>query len=230
MFTTLRAHLVDHAFANLTDTGPTMLDKHDRDYLRLDVDKIDLSSFSLPSDYVVVTTGYTAKSREWPAKEINKVSSWVVKQGLTPVFLGSKIASVGYGNDIIGNFDNDVDHTVGVDLIGKTSLLEAGAILAKARAVVGVDNGLIHLAACSLVPIVVGFTNADKRTRLPIRRGKEGWMVRSIVPENLPCSGCQTKYHYLFEADFRECLFNDFECTKQMTGERFIAALEEFLQ
>src|SRR6267142_3227226 len=53
----MRTHLLDHAFN-------VMLDKqvgiHDKNYLQINTDSINIKSFSLSEKYIVITTSYTA--------------------------------------------------------------------------------------------------------------------------------------------------------------------------
>ena len=230
--TTLHTHLTDMAFRTLLDEDPRT--PSDRNYVQLDMSETDISSFNLPEKYVVLTTGITSKTREWPATEINKTAKWCVDQGLTPVFLGSRQAGEGSTKQtkyiIIGHFSPDVDYSVGVDLVDKTTLMQAAKVMAGAVAVLGVDNGLIHLAACSQVPIIVGYTMVEPATRLPIRNDVMGWGCYQVLPEeNLACRFCQYHTNFKLEHDYRTCMYNTFDCCKQMTAEKFIGHLETIL-
>ncbi len=229
--TSLSTHLVDHAFHILADSS--LYTKEERRYLPVRANEVDLSKFApLPERYAVLTVGHTAEVRKWPATEVNKVALWLVGKGIIPLFLGStttpkeKKDDVG---DVNGIFDSDVDYAVGIDLRDKTSLLEAAAIMAGAQAVCGVDNGLIHLAGTTNVPIVAGYTTVDSKLRVPIREPFTT-QTRVIEPRmDLACRFCQNKYHFLYNHDFRTCYHGDLACTKQMTAERFVEHLEELL-
>ncbi len=223
--TTLRRHLTDHAFHVLGDTS--MVEPRDRAYLKVRTNEIDVSNFNLPSRFVVLTTGFTAAVREWPAKEINHVASWLVSQGIVPVFLGKKETEVNSVTTIKGNFDDGVDYSVGVDLRDQTTLLEAAAIMASSLAVCGVDNGLLHVAGCTEVPIVAGFTTVDPAIRVPIRERGETRLV--VPPESLACRFCQNKMHYIFQHDFRTCYYGDRACVETMKATNFINHLKELL-
>lgn len=229
--TSLRTHLVDHGFRLLSDTGEGLLGKHDRDYPKIRLAEIGVNQFNLPSRYVVLTTGYTARNRAWLGEEINKVARWLNEQKIAPVFLGTTQTITGTSENIEGKFEESIDYSLGLNLIGQTTLLQAARILGQSRAVCGVDNGLLHLAACAHeeVPIVAGFTNVDPRIRIPYRKGTLGYKVKTITAERLSCGFCQTKYHYFYETDFRKCLFDDFACLSEMKGEYFIKKLKEIL-
>ena len=219
----MKMHGVDYAFLKLLDeTCKT------RDYLRIKpaVNKF----FALPQRYVVVTTGFTAKVREFPAEEINKLAAWISNQGIQPVFLGQKMITTGSAATIKGNFSVDIDYTIGTDLIDKTTLLEAASIMQDAMAIVGVDNGLLHVAACTDVPIVAGFTTVSPEMRRPTRNGICGYKFYEVIPDDdLKCRFCQVNTNFLYSHDYKKCLYDDNLCTKQMTAEKFIKHLENIL-
>jgi ADP-heptose:LPS heptosyltransferase len=105
-------------------------------------------------------------------------------------------------------------------------LIEALAIINKASLLVGVDNGLMHLAACGEngTPIVGGYTTINPEYRdLPNLR-------ESIEPdEELSCRFCQSKYNFAFLHDFRTCMYGDLKCVSQMTAGKFIKASAKVL-
>lgn len=212
--TSLRTHLTDHGFHMIADTTPA--DTRDKDYIQ--VRPAELPAVPLPEDFVVITTGYTAKVRMWKSSEVNKVISWVKEvSGAEVVFLGTQGAE----------YDDGIAFHKGINLIGQTSLLEAVSVMTKARAVVGVDNGLIHLAGCTDTPIVAGYTTVDPIYRIPKRSRFLGGRVLVVTPSNsLGCRFCQNKMHYLYDHDFRDCYYKDLKCLDEMAGEKFIRQLE----
>jgi hypothetical protein len=72
-----------------------------------------------------------------------------------------------------------------VDLTGRTTLAEAAALIAGARAVVAIDNGLAHIAAALGVPTVVLFGATSETKNRPL-----GPRVR-LMTRPLPCRPCQ---------------------------------------
>ena len=72
-----------------------------------------------------------------------------------------------------------------VDLTGRTTLAEAAALIAGARAVVAIDNGLAHVAAALGVPTVVPFGATSETKNRPL-----GPRVR-LMTRPLPCRPCQ---------------------------------------
>lgn len=221
--TTLRTHLTDHAFHTICDCQP--IDPDAKLYLKVRYDLPNPLSLK-PGSYVVITTGFTAPVREWPAEEVNKVSAWCISKGLTPVFLGKNEVSFLGEHKTQAYFSEKVDFSQGIDLINKTNLLDAAAIIRDALAIVGVDNGLLHVAGCTETPIVAGYTTVDPDHRVPYRLYG---MTYTIEPRS-ECSYCQTKMQFVYNNDFRLCYYNDYQCIKTMNGERFIEKLERILK
>lgn len=67
-----------------------------------------------------------------------------------------------------------------IDLLGRLSLAEAGAVLARARLYVGNDSGLMHLAAAAGAPTLGLFGPSDERQYGP--RGASAGFVRAPEP------------------------------------------------
>jgi ADP-heptose:LPS heptosyltransferase len=225
-FTPMHTHLVDHAFSYLADRMDLGIEH--KNYLQFRTGEIDVSKFSLPHRYVVLTTGYTAEVRRLPSKTFNGIADYLIQRGVTPVFLGAKTTyRGGVAEKIEGKFDEDVDYSKGVDLRDQTSLLEAGAIIAKSKGVVGLDNGLLHVAGCTSAPIVAAYTNTLPEHRLPIRNNQLGWNCYPVTP--LGCHACQSTTYCLPEMDYRNCVWPELGCNDKLTADLFIKELEKIL-
>jgi hypothetical protein len=228
--TTLRTHLTDHAFHTLVDT--TVSDFH-KNYLKLRLDEIDacVPAILLFNKYIVITTGHTAQVREMLPQIVNELVAWIILQGFTPVFLGKKENEFWAGKQPSSKteFSDEIDYTVGIDMRDKTNLLQAGLVMANAAAVVGLDNGLLHLAACSDVKIVAGYTSVSPKHRMPYRNSELGYNVRDVSPEDLACKFCQTQGGFVYKNDWRNCYYGDYKCTKELTADYYKMALVEVL-
>lgn len=240
--TSMATHLVDFAFARLADK---QVDITHKNYIQLNLKRVDIGKFALPENYVILTTGYTAIVREWPSQSINAVANYLVGRNIVPVFLGNKQTSIGVAKlengqsaDIVGRFDEAIDFSRGINLIEQTTLLEAAAIIAKSKALIGVDNGLTHLAAmCGDVPIVIGYTTVKPEHRLPIRHNSLGYNCYTVTPDDsLKCRFCQSNWEFVYNHDFRNCYYKErkldteIKCTKAMSADKFIAHLETILR
>lgn len=215
--TSLGLHLTDVAFLILMDRLPP--DDKAKRYPQAPLIKSELAP---KEPYIVFTTAYTAKVREWPFKEVNSLAKRCKEQGYTPVLLGStKPQEIGNGALIKGNIDDQVDKGLFLDLTNQTTLTEALGIIQKGSAVLGVDNGLLHLAHCTSTPVVMGFTSVEARLRLPSRPQGKTLTIEAAVD----CYGCQSKCNFIM-FDFKKCIFADYLCTTTMTSDRFETALK----
>lgn len=226
--TTMRTHLTKHAFNTIIDQDP--VDVKYYNYIQVDRARLPKKPIDIIGKYVVICIGFTAKVREWPPQEINKVTSWLRSQNITPVFLGKTENTFFAGKEsAITNIKNtEIDFSYGVNLVDRTNLLEAAAIIHDAAAIVGVDNGLLHLAGMTNIPIIAGYTSVDPIHRLPIRWNHMGWNCKVIEP-SISCKFCQTQANFLYDFDFRNCYYGDYVCVSQMYGEKFVEKLKEVL-
>lgn len=219
-------HMTEHAFLMLLNRIPR--ESKDMWYLQDDRNNSWHTRSTLGLDgkpFVVLTTGFTAPVREWLPKEVNKVKSWCERKGYVPVLLGSsQPMDVGNGNVIKSGFRmSELDMTGVNNLIDQTSITQALDVMRGAQAVVGVDNGLLHLASCTTTPVVWGFTSLVPEHRLPYLPGTHRHEV--VIPKKLSCAGCQSKV-YFARHEFKYCMYGDNACVTMMKGELFIEALE----
>lgn len=223
----MKIHCLDYAFLKLTDENPGIEHKN---YLQINASQIKTSHFTLPKDYVVLTAGFTASVREFPAISINEISAYLHKNNIDIIYLGQKNTTTGAKHIIEGTFREEVDYAAGLNLIDKTSLLEAAAVMSNAKAVIGVDNGLLHVAGCTQVPIIGGFTTVSPELRMPVRNNQLGWNYYSVTPDDsLKCRFCQVKTNFLYNHKYTNCLYKDNLCTKMMTSDKFIQHLDSIL-
>ncbi len=235
--TSLHLHLTDQAFLMLMDMlPPTQADKA---YVRAEKVKFRNNKFrKVESGTVVFTTDFTAATRAWPAVHINTLGRMVREAGLTPVLLGStEPIPTGATDDFItARTDKGINTEIFLDLRGKTTLIEALAVIQRSRAVVGVDNGLLHLAHCTDVPVVMGFTSLTPEHRVPVREAYgpyamlpdvvRGAELTKVLTALVPCAGCQSR-GFAVNMDWRNCVFDDYLCLMTLTASRFWDKLKE---
>lgn len=219
----LSMHLTDHAFLSLV--GRSVEDKY-KNYLELP--STDISEFNLPEKYMVITTGFTSKTRVWNKQSVQETCDYITSIGYTPVFLGKSFTPSYKDQAIIGNFD--VDLSKGISLIDKTDLFQATSIMGKAACVIGVDNGLLHLACMTKVPVIYAFTSVEAQHRLPYRNGIKGWNCYPIELPELECFGCQSKMNFADgEFSFTQCFYDDYKCISMLTSDKFIEQIKQIL-
>lgn len=256
--TSLFMHLTDQAFVMLMDMLPPSCEAAAyAKALLVSMDVISKTAHDLLyatliyPKIIVFTTDYTARARQWPAVHINALAVKCREAGLTPVLLGT-IESIpsGVKDDPIQPRQADgLKANLFIDLRNKTTLIEALGVMQRAKAVVGVDNGLLHLAHCTDVPVVMGFTTLKSEHRVPVRAfnwdhhwRQDGYTIEAAAREAgltetieslVPCAGCQSRgWHIQKDAagkpvDWRKCVFDDYACTLTLTADRFWDKLKE---
>lgn len=219
----LSMHITDHAF--ITIVGTQVEDKH-KNYIQLK--PVDTSKFKLPENYAIITTGFTSQTREWKPEYIKEVTDYLVTKGITPVYLGKAQNSTGTKHIVTSEFNADLSN--GIDLLDKTTILEAHGLISKAKLVIGLDNGLMHLAGMTETPSIWGFTTVEPRHRLPYRNGKLGDKCFVVTPKNLDCFGCQSNWNFAdTTVDFRFCPYKDYKCVDEIKPELWIEQIDKAL-
>lgn len=153
------------------------------------------------SPYAVICPGANWLTKRWPADRFAQlVAPLQVRHGLRTVVAG------GSGDRELG------DKIVGaMNLCGKTSLMELGALMEGARVVVTNDSGPMHMAAALKRPLVSVFGPTN-----PVRTGPYG-MPKSAVRANVHCMPCYR----------RSCPKPS--CMDELPAERVLAAIEQQL-
>lgn len=221
----MKIHCADYAFLKLCDELPAVEHKNS---LRVNFKPISIKQFNLPKKYVVLTTMSTVGVRAWPADSVYRVVSYVKSKGYTPVFVGQEKTPSGGAFTIEGKAA--VDFSTGLNLVNRTSLLQVAKIMQGAAAVVGVDNGLLHVAACTDVSIVAGYTTVAPEIRAPIRADTVGLNWYPVVPDkSLGCRFCQSSTNFLYDVNYTKCMEKDVKCTLQLVAGKFIEHLYKIL-
>ncbi len=182
--------------------------------------------YIIPSrPYVVFTTDYTAPSRAWSALAINELALMLKGRGINCVLVGrsGEIPSGVPGDPVCVSKNSDILKHRFIDLRDGTTLIEALRIMQKAKAVIGLDNGLIHLAHCTRTPVVVGYSTLTPQHRLPSRpEGSTLWLEPTTE-----CRGCQSKGFFDPDWDYRRCKKETYECLPTLSAERYWMKLKE---
>lgn len=218
ILTPSRFHLVQYASVGLL---ARVLKLEDAPYVPLTAVPVDHFGIDFDRAVVFVTT-YRDITRHWPAAEINKTAEAVKDMGLIPVFVGKTGA--------IANWKNNLAKTeweypgYGVDLTNKTTIPEMAAVMSKARCVVGMDSGPIHIAMTTNTPVVIGFTNVNPDARIPHRKAP----TVPVIANELICRFCQSDWNLDFW-NFQKCPrgMEKPECSEMMKAEKFIEGIKQ---
>jgi len=226
------AHLVDVGFAyflNQTpppeggDFYPTL------DFSHVPGNPLFVHEGKPIDNYVVFTTGGVTPVRTVPGEYWNPIIAYVKDLGLTPVFLGKKEIPGG----VTVQFPDGCNYSEGVDMRDQTTLMEAAYIMKHAKAVLGFDNGLIHLASCTDANIIAAYNIVHPKERRP-RRWKGLWREIFLTKSELQCANCQTNMKSLPLHSFKFCLYGEEipTCTKMIfenKAERWITEIHSVL-
>lgn len=182
----------------------------------------------LPEKYVVIAAGHVDANRELPLPVIKAVAQTATSLGLRVVVLGKDQINEHYKATFSPHLESALPPDA-INLVSATTLLEALAIMANAKAVVGMDGGLLHLAALTDVPIVFGYTVVGPEYRRPPRRPT----LKTI--DVLPPGGCQMCMEWVrfkYDHNFKTCLYKDNECvtTHAMNPTVWVEAFKEALR
>lgn len=185
----------------------------------------DLAEGLVPQKYVVFTPGAVLPVRATSGVHLNPLIAYVLRKGFTPVFLGKRHVTETLG----ATFADDIDYHRGIDLREQTTVLEAAAVMQHSACVLGLDNGLLHLAACTEANLIFGYNITNVKDRAPRRyRGKT---IHVTVPkEELACIGCQSNGKLMLNHNYQNCYYGDQKCIGLLfSGGRFERALDEIL-
>ena len=103
-------------------------------------------------------------------------------------------------------------------------MLEALRIINDAEMIIGLDNGLLHLAGLTDTKIVAGYTTVDPYYRLPYRHNVLGWNC-SIVEPTSECRYCQTEHFCTYGINFVICNIGTETCKNSLTLDKWLGAI-----
>ena len=185
-------------------------------YPKIDLSKVENKAKHL-QHYAVMTPGALVGVRQMLPQVFNGIVEHFKSIGVTPVFLGSSEIAKNYGAQFSEQYNYD-----GLDLRNKTSINEAMKVMEGARVVVGVDNGLLHLAGCTETPIVFNYSVASPEHRRPRRLA--GY-IYDIIPE-VSCRFCQSNFRFVTADIQGKCLYGDNACLSDLSLEKNIRGIE----
>ncbi|AKJ30600.1 glycosyltransferase family 9 protein [Caldimonas brevitalea] len=130
-------------------------------------------------EYVCLHAGAQLRSRRWPVARFAAVADHLAQQGC-PVVLTGTPAEAGLARELQAAMRHRA-----VDLVGRTTLWELGALIEGARLVVSNDTGVSHIAAALHRPSVVISSGGDVARWGPLDRG-----LHRVLWCDLPCRPC----------------------------------------
>jgi heptosyltransferase-2 len=165
---------------------------------------------------IAMSPGVSHPKRQWPLKRFIDLSIWLRKKYQTRILVLG-----GPGDDLLGRTMSDALGACLVNLVGQTTLRQAGALLKHCHLFVGNDSGPMHLAAAAGIPVVEisahPSNGSAQHSNSPHRFGPWGVPHRVLQPPiaTSPCSdSCAAKIPH---------------CILSVTVEQVQSAVEELL-
>ncbi len=164
-------HFTDFLAAQLRVAQVPAAPKPDMEWLDAPLDK-----FALPARYAIFIPGCSpsAPHKRWAAEKFSALAKKLQVQDFACIAVGTETDS-----DAVASIKQ---HAPGVmNLCGRTSLFELGAILRRASLVVGNDTGPLHMAAAVGAPVLALFSGRSS----PVWSKPPGDKVTVLQTENL---------------------------------------------
>ncbi len=143
----------------------------------------------------------------WPAEYFAEIANYKKSKAWQIVLLGSN------SDESIGKKIQELTNNDCINLIGKTSLLEAICILSFANLVISNDSGLMHLTAALDRPLIALYGSSSPEFTPPLS------VKAKVIYLKLSCSPC-------FE---RICPLVHFNCLKQLTPQIVLNAIQDLI-
>jgi len=147
-------------------------------------------------------------AKRWPSEYFAEIAQKKHQEGWQICLLGS------HSDQPIAQSIQKLTGNLCIDLIGKTSLIQAISILSIATLVISNDSGLMHCTAALQRPLIVLYGSSSPAFTPPLMDNKR------ILTLNLSCSPC-------FQ---RVCPLIHFKCLKELKPRLVLTAIDELVQ
>jgi heptosyltransferase-3 len=189
----------------------------------------------LRTPYIVIHPGPLTAYKRWPLAYWQTLVSWLVSQGLQVVLSASPAKQdLQLNHDIISLLDKEAREQV-IDTAGLLSIPQAGTLIRGAKAYIGVDTSITHLAAACNTPTIALFGATPPTNFGPWPNGfigEQPYQLRARTQtvgnvtilqgpgECVPCrkAGCEDRAS------------SNSECLDQLEPAQVITALERITQ
>lgn len=158
--------------------------------------------------FITVFPGASIPERRWGANKYGEVAARLHRKGIPVVVVGGD-SDTAAGEIIVAG-------KLGLNLVGRTSLVETAAIIDKSKLLVSGDSGILHIGVTLGKPTVSLFGPGIEKKWAP--RG----LRHIVVNKNLACSPC-TKFGHT-----PKCPINA-RCLADISVDEVVAAIENLL-
>lgn len=224
------AHPIDVAYSYYAHSSPAPPDLK-LPMLDYPAQRLLPSVKRLRGQYAVIPTGAVSPARQVYGRHINPLIDHLRSRDITPVFLGK--SSLMSNGQITTQFADDIDYSKGLDLRDQTGIKDAATIMQHALVTVGLDCGLLHLAALMKNSrLVFGYNVTSVAHREP-RRDHGRHVNIHLTKQDLACAECQSTLKNIAVHKFDHCLYGDNKCVDLLFANgasRWIRAVDEVLK
>lgn len=159
--------------------------------------------------FVAIFPGASIPERRWGADKFGDVAERLHRHGITVVVVGGKEDAIDGEKIVAGKF--------GLNLAGKTSLVETAAVIDMSNLLLSGDSGILHIGVGLGKPTVSLFGPGIAEKWAP--RGPR----HIVINKNLPCSPC-TKFGHT-----PNCPVNA-RCMAKITVDEVVVAVKKLIR
>lgn len=132
----------------------------------------------IPKEFVLIHPVSTWPVRTWPAINWMTLTEKLNDLGLNVVSIGKDSSEKGFFNVDKPVFNFEI--AKGLNLMNKTSISDCWHLMTKARCVVTMDSGILHLAGTTETPIVHLGSSIKPEFRIPYRHGSQDFRYKYV--------------------------------------------------
>jgi heptosyltransferase-2 len=177
---------------------------------------VSRSGVERPRGWLAVAPGASWATKRWPPEGFAAAARTLAgRRGWGVALVGSVADRAATGTT--GTLLRDAG-IPSVDLAGRLSLLESGAVVGRSRLLLTNDSGLMHMAAALRVPVVAVFGS----TTPELGFGPYQAPARVLGVDGLACRPCT-------HVGRRACPLGHFRCMRELDPARVVRAAEELL-
>lgn len=163
---------------DIKDYSPKIfLKEEDRAFIKRFMDDIGISNTKLIIGLNPGATYGVAKC--WSPAKFGELGKRITKKWGAKIIIFGKADEKPITREILRIIGDD-----GIDLAGKTTLIEVAAIIERCKILISNDTGTMHLSAALETPVIAIFGSTDPKRTGPWGKG------HIVIKKDIPCSPC----------------------------------------
>ena len=161
-------------------------------------------------------SGGNSSLKQWPVKNFGDLGKWLKAEYKAHIVIVGGPDEEMFGEDIVRMAGTSV-----INMVGKTTLRQMGALLKRCNLYIGNDAGPLHVAAAMNIPLIALFGSS-----CPHRFSTWG-DHQTVIWSGFDCSPCFRKYH---ANRCKYCIMDRPNCILSITVEQVKEELERKFQ